>query len=123
MSDKNVEKAKRLQRRKFSVRNSIFGTQERPRLSVYRSGKHIYAQLIDDRAGRTLAAVATTHPDVRGSLKHGANIAAAKAAGKAIAERGKAAGITVVAFDRGGRMYHGRVKALAEAAREAGLKF
>jgi len=93
------------------------------RLSVYRSGKHIYAQLIDDMAGRTLAAVATTNAEVRGSLKHGANVAAAKAAGKAIAERGKAAGISTVAFDRGGRMYHGRVKALADAAREAGLKF
>jgi large subunit ribosomal protein L18 len=123
MSDKNVEKAKRLERRKFSVRSNIFGTQQRPRLSVYRSGKHIYAQLIDDMAGKTLAAVATTSPEVRGALKHGANVAAAKAAGKAIAERGKAAGITAVAFDRGGRMYHGRVKALADAAREAGLKF
>ena len=71
MADKNVEKAKRLVRRKFSVRSNIFGTQERPRLSVYRSGKHIYAQLIDDMAGRTLAAVATTSAEVRGALKHG----------------------------------------------------
>jgi large subunit ribosomal protein L18 len=123
MADKNVEKQKRLDRRKHSVRHSIFGTQERPRLSVYRSGKHIYAQLIDDMAGRTLAAVATTSTEIRGPLKTGANVAAAKAAGKAIAERGKAAGISIVAFDRGGRMYHGRVKALADAAREAGLKF
>ena len=123
MADKNVEKTKRLTRRRKHVRKHVFGTTERPRLSVYRSSKHIYAQLIDDMAGRTLAAVATTSAEVRGALKHGSNVAAAKAAGKAIAERGKAAGISAVAFDRGGRMYHGRVKALAEAAREAGLKF
>lgn len=123
MADKNVEKYKRLLRRKHHVRNSVFGTPQRPRLSVYRSEKHIYAQLIDDMAGRTLAAASSQMADVRGDLKHGANIAAAKAVGRAIAERGKAVGVTHVAFDRGGRMYHGRVKALADAAREAGLKF
>jgi len=123
MADKNKLKAKRLERRKWSVRNNIFGDTERPRLSVYRSGKHIYAQIIDDMAGRTLVAAGTTDAAVRGELKHGANVAVAKAVGKAIAERGKAAGISQVAFDRGGRMYHGRIKALADAAREAGLKF
>jgi large subunit ribosomal protein L18 len=123
MADKNKEKAKRLVRRKFSVRSNIFGTVERPRLSIFRSGKHIYAQVIDDMAGKTLASVASTAKDVRGELKTGANIAAAKAVGKAIAEKAKAAGVGAVAFDRGGRMYHGRVKALADAAREAGLKF
>ena len=123
MADKNIEKAKRLQRRKWHVRNSLFGTAERPRLSVYRSSKHIYAQLVDDMAGKTLAAAASTIAEVCGDLKNGGNIAAAKAVGKAIAERGKAAGITNVMFDRGGRMYHGRIKALADAAREGGLKF
>lgn len=123
MADKNISKAVRLQRRKFHVRHNVFGTTERPRLSVYRSGKHIYAQLIDDVAGKTLAAAASTNKDVRGELKHGANLAAAVAVGKAIAERGKAAGVAQVCFDRGGRMYHGRIKALADAARKAGLKF
>ena len=105
------------------MRNSLSGTSQRPRLSVFRSDKHIYAQLIDDLAGRTLAAASSVHADVRGSQKNGGNIAAAKAVGKAIADRAKGAGITKVAFDRGGRKYHGRVKALADAAREGGLKF
>jgi large subunit ribosomal protein L18 len=121
--DKQKKKAQRLQRRKFSVRNSLFGTAERPRLSVFRSDKHIYAQVINDLEGRTLAAASSTLTEVRGDLKTGGDIAAAKAVGKAIAQRAKAAGITLVAFDRGGRQYHGRVKALAEAAREGGLKF
>jgi large subunit ribosomal protein L18 len=123
MADKNTAKAKRLERRKYGVRKGLFGSVERPRLSVYRSSKHIYAQVIDDYAGRTLAAASSANADVRGEQKHGANVAAAKLVGKAIAERAKAAGVTAVAFDRGGRMYHGRVKALADAAREGGLKF
>jgi large subunit ribosomal protein L18 len=123
MADKNKDKAKRLERRKWSVRSRIFGTTERPRLSVYRSSKHIYAQIIDDLAGKTLAAAATTASAVRGDLKTGANIAAAKTVGRAIAQRAKELGVTQVAFDRGGRRYHGRVKALADAAREGGLKF
>ena len=123
MADKKKDKAKRLERRKFSLRSSLFGTTERPRLSVFRSDKHIYAQLIDDHSGKTLASVASTATDVRGELKNGGNIAAAKKVGKAIADRAKAAGITLVAFDRGGRKYHGRIKALADAAREGGLKF
>src|SRR5687768_6856973 len=124
MADKTQDKRERLQRRKWSVRNGgLFGTAERPRLSVYRSEKHIYAQVIDDYAGRTLASAATTSAEVRGELKHGANVAAAKQVGRAIAERAKAAGVTKVAFDRGGRKYHGRVKAVAEAAREGGLLF
>lgn len=123
MADKNKDKQIRLERRKFSTRATLHGTTERPRLSVFRSDKHIYAQLIDDNSGKTLAAVASTAPDVRGDLKNGGNVAAAKKVGKAIAERAKAAGITAVAFDRGGRKYHGRVKALADAAREGGLKF
>jgi large subunit ribosomal protein L18 len=125
MSDKNKDKAVRLLRRKYSARNNgLFGTAERPRLSVYRSSKHIYAQIIDDTAGKTLAMVGSHVSDVRGAeLKNGGNIAAAKVIGKAIAERAKALGVTKVAFDRGGRKYHGRVKALADAAREGGLKF
>jgi len=123
MPDKQQKKAVRLQRRKWSVRNSLSGTPDRPRLSVYRSEKHIYAQVIDDVAGRTLASAASTAADVRGELKTGSNVAAAKQVGRAIAERAKAAGVTKVAFDRGGRKYHGRVKALADAAREGGLQF
>jgi large subunit ribosomal protein L18 len=124
MADKNKDKTKRLERRKFAIRKALFGTPERPRLSVFRSDKHIYAQLIDDHAGRTLAAASSTVGEVRGAdLKNGGNISAAKKVGKAIAERAKAAGIKQVAFDRNGRKYHGRVKALADAAREGGLKF
>ncbi len=123
MADKQKAKQVRLQRRKWSTRSTLFGTSERPRLSVFRSDKHIYAQVIDDLAGKTLVAVASTAADVRGDLANGGNIAAAKKVGKTIAERAKAAGITKVAFDRGGRKYHGRVKALADAAREGGLSF
>ena len=95
----------------------------RPRLSVFRSGKHIYAQIIDDAAGRTLAAASSLEPDLRGSLRTGADKAAAAAVGKLVAERAVAAGVTAVVFDRGAYLYHGRVKALADAAREGGLAF
>lgn len=123
MADKQKLKQKRLERRKWSGRANLFGTPERPRLSVYRSEKHIYAQLVNDYEGKTLAAASSVSQDVRGELKSGANIAAAKAVGRVIAERAKAVGVSAVAFDRGGRKYHGRVKALADAAREGGLKF
>jgi large subunit ribosomal protein L18 len=123
MADKNKTKQARFERRRWSVRNSIFGTAERPRLSVFRSDKHIYAQVVDDHAGRTLAAASSLQEDVRGEAKNGGNIAAAKRVGKAIADKAKAAGVNLVAFDRGGRKYHGRIKALADAAREGGLKF
>jgi large subunit ribosomal protein L18 len=95
----------------------------RLRLSVFRSSKHIYAQVIDDLAGRTLAAASSLDKGLRGSLKSGADKAAAAAVGKLIAERAKAAGIGAVVFDRGGYLFHGRVKALADAAREGGLSF
>ena len=121
--DKNKDRAKRLLRRKYSVRKAVFGTVERPRLSVYRSSKHIYAQVINDMDGKTLASASSVEGETLGSLKNGGNIAAAKLVGKAIAEASKAAGVAQVAFDRGGRRYHGRVKALADAAREGGLKF
>jgi large subunit ribosomal protein L18 len=123
MADKNVLKGKRLQRRQYAIRKSVFGSPARPRLAVFRSSKHIYAQLIDDYTGKTLASASTASAEVRGDLKHGGNVAAAKKVGVAIADRAKAAGIQAVAFDRGGRRYHGRVKALADAARQGGLKF
>jgi large subunit ribosomal protein L18 len=105
------------------VRTRVSGTPERPRLSVYRSVGHIYAQIIDDRSGRTLASASSVDKETKKALKGGGNIASAKAVGKVIAERAKAAGVSKVVFDRGGYKYHGRVKALADAAREAGLQF
>jgi large subunit ribosomal protein L18 len=96
---------------------------DRKRLSVFRSSKHIYAQVIDDEKGETLASASSIEKDTRASLKTGADIGAAKAVGKLVAERALGKGITEVVFDRGGYRYHGRVKALAEAAREGGLKF
>ena len=105
------------------VRQRVEGTTERPRLCVYRSLGHIYAQVIDDRAGKTLVSASSVDKETKKNLKGGGNIAAAKVIGKAIAERAKAAGVVKVVFDRGGYKYHGRVKALADAAREAGLQF
>jgi large subunit ribosomal protein L18 len=105
---------------RFALRNKARG---RPRLSVFRSSKHIYAQLIDDVAGRTLAAASSLDKDLRGALKTGADKAAAEAVGKLLAERAVAAGVGKVVFDRGGYQYHGRVKALADGAREGGLEF
>ncbi len=101
------------------IRVRVNGTAERPRLAVYRSLKHIYAQVIDDRKGHTLAAASSQEK----SLKDGGNIAGAKEIGKLVAQRAKEKGILKVVFDRGGYLYHGRVKALADAAREAGLEF
>ena len=105
------------------VRTRVTGTPERPRLCVYRSLEHIYAQIIDDRNGRTLVSASSLDGETKKGLKGGGNIAAAKVIGKTVAERAKAAGVSKVVFDRGGYKYHGRVKALADAAREAGLKF
>ncbi len=105
------------------VRQRAVGTAERPRLCVYRSLGHIYAQVIDDQSGRTLASASSLDKGTRAAVKGGGNIAAAKIVGKSIAERSLAAGIQQIVFDRGGYMYHGRVQALANAAREAGLKF
>jgi len=111
---------KRIHRR---VRVSLEGTQDRPRLCVYRSLGHIYAQVIDDRQGKTLVSASSVDGETKKNLKGGGNIAAAKVIGKTIAERAKSAGVGKVVFDRGGYKYHGRVKALADAAREAGLQF
>jgi large subunit ribosomal protein L18 len=108
-------------RRHHRVRKKVFGTDERPRLAVFRSAKHISAQVIDDRTGRTLAAASTVEADLRSSA--GGNKAAATNVGRLVAERAKAAGVAKVVFDRGGFGYHGRIAALADAAREAGLEF
>jgi large subunit ribosomal protein L18 len=105
------------------VRTRVVGTVERPRLCVYRSLDHIYAQVIDDHSGKTLVSASSIDTNTKKNLKGGGNVAAAKVIGKAIAERAKAAGVSKVVFDRGGYKYHGRVKALADAAREAGLQF
>jgi len=101
------------------IRKKVSGTAEQPRLAVYRSVNHIYAQIIDDRSGTTLAAASTTEADLKGTS--GGNIEAAQRVGKAVAERAQAAGISSVVYDRGGYVYHGRVKALIDASREAGL--
>jgi len=115
---------KQVERRKARIRRSIKAAAgARPRLSVFRSSKHIYAQVIDDRRGATVAAASSLEKDMRTSLKTGADIGAAKAVGKLVAERATAAGIKDVVFDRGNYLYHGRVKALADAAREGGLNF
>ncbi|HVT26765.1 MAG TPA: 50S ribosomal protein L18 [Lacipirellulaceae bacterium] len=120
----HFKKLVRLRRRRaFRVRKRIRGTPNRPRLSIARSHKHISAQLIDDLAGKTLAAASSQDKQLSGKLKSGANRDAAQQVGKAIAERAIAAGVKTVAFDRGPYRYHGRVAALANAAREAGLSF
>ena len=114
----------RIERRQGRVRGLVRRRAgERKRLSVYRSSKHIYAQVIDDDRGITLAAASSIEKSTREALKTGASVDAAKAVGKMIAERAKEKGVTDVVFDRGAYLYHGRVKALAEAAREGGLKF
>ena len=120
MSASNELRERRRQRLRFSLRRKGGG---RPRLSVFRSSKHIYAQVIDDAAGRTVAAASSLDADLRGGLRTGADKAAAAAVGKLIAERALAAGVAQVVFDRGAYLYHGRVKALADAAREGGLAF
>ena len=122
MSD--TARNKLFSRRKARVRTTLQRVGNgQPRLSVFRSSKHIYAQIIDDVAGRTLAAASSLDKDVRAKLKTGADVAAAAEVGRAIAGRAKAQGVSRVVFDRGGYIYHGRVKALADAAREAGLEF
>jgi large subunit ribosomal protein L18 len=113
----------RRERRKFRVRNKVRGTTERPRLSVFRSSKHIYAQLIDDHSGQTLAAVSSCGKEVAKEVPYGGNVKAAKEVGKKLADAAKAKGISKAAFDRGSYRYHGRIKALADAAREGGLQF
>ena len=110
-------------RRHQRVRKRVSGTPQRPRLNVFRSDKHIYAQVIDDAAGHTLASASTVDLEVRGSAKGKSKTEQAKLVGRAVAERAIDAGVKLVVFDRGGYLYHGRIKALADAAREAGLEF
>ncbi len=117
--DRNQVRKKRHQR----VRNKVSGTMERPRLNVYRSLNNIYAQVIDDEEGRTLVAASTLSPEIKGKLESGGNIDAAKAVGELIAKKAVEKGVKTVSFDRAGYLYHGRVKALADAARENGLEF
>ncbi len=119
MKDKHEKRLKRHRR----VRKTVVGTVERPRLCVFRSLKHIYAQVIDDGGRRTLVTASTAEPAFRSESKTGGNIAAAAAIGKLVAERALEKGVKTVVFDRGGYLYHGRVKALADAARAGGLDF
>ncbi|MEZ6196000.1 MAG: 50S ribosomal protein L18 [Planctomycetota bacterium] len=116
-------KAVRYARRKKSVRRDLFGTNERPRMSVFRTAKHIYVQIVNDFDGKTLVSSSTLAKDLKGTLKNGGNCEAAKLVGENIAEKALAAGVKSVVFDRNGFRYHGRLKALADAAREKGLDF
>lgn len=117
------DKNKARKRRHFRVRRKIEGTTARPRLNVFRSTKHIYAQVIDDTNGVTLASASTVDPELKGAVSHGGNIDAASKVGALVAKRALEKGIKEVVFDRGGYLYHGRIQALADAAREAGLEF
>lgn len=105
------------------IRHKVRGTEGRPRLAVFKSGRHIYAQVVDDASGRTLAHASSLDADLRGGDKTGANLATAGRVGTLVAERAKKSGVARVVFDRGGYIYHGKVKALADAARQAGLEF
>jgi large subunit ribosomal protein L18 len=111
------------QARHTRVRKKVVGSPERPRLNVYRSLSHIYAQIVDDEEGKTLVAASTLDPEVKGQVKSGGNVEAAKAVGELVAKRAQEKGIKQVVFDRGGYIFHGRVKTLAEAARSGGLEF
>ena len=122
MKPQNRKRARQVKRHR-SVRRKVVGDSARPRLCVHRTLAHIYCQVVDDSAGCTLAAASSNEPDVRGELSHGGNVAAAPRVGQLVATRAKEKGIAAVVFDRGGYRYHGRIKALADAAREAGLKF
>ncbi|MBZ5532497.1 MAG: 50S ribosomal protein L18 [Acidobacteriia bacterium] len=119
----NSSKDKTRRRIHGRMRQRLSGSPERPRLNVYRSLNHIYAQVIDDQSGQTMVAASTVQGRKKGEKRTGGNLASAKAVGKTIAERAKEKGIKKVVFDRGGYLYHGRIKALADAAREAGLEF
>jgi large subunit ribosomal protein L18 len=121
--DQQKTKHRRQLRRRRHVRRGLVGTSERPRLTVFRSSKHIYAQLIDDLKGQTLATASSRGKEVRTALPYGGNVKAAQVVGKKLAELALAKGIKMAAFDRGHYRYHGRVKALADAAREGGLQF
>jgi len=118
-----IDKNKARLKRHLRIRKKISGTAERPRLSVFRSSKHIYAQLIDDEKGITLAFASTLDKELRGKITNGGSVEAARQVGELIAKRAKEKGVAKVVFDRGGYLYHGRIQALADAAREGGLEF
>lgn len=118
-----MKKIKGIARRKKRIRRKISGTSVRPRLSVHRSNKNFYVQLVDDMKGETLLSISTTNPDLKKSLAYGGNAKAASVLGEALANKAKAKGISKVVFDRAGYKYHGRVKALADAARKGGISF
>ena len=120
---KSENRKTKVQKRHQSIRVKLEGTTECPRLAVYRSTKHIYAQIIDDVKHVTLASASSVDKDLKEKLSHGGNVESAKAVGEAIAKKALKAGVKDVVFDRGGFLYHGRIKALADAAREAGLNF
>lgn len=119
----SISRKQQTQKRHHRLRRHLSGTADRPRLAVFRSNNHIYAQVIDDSAQSTLCAASTLDKDLRPSLSNGSTCAASVAVGELVAQRALARGIQQVVFDRGGNLYHGRVKALADAAREAGLQF
>ena len=118
---KDKERARRII--KFRIQKKVKGTPERPRLVVFKSLKHIYVQVVDDQGGKTIASASTLDKDCKSRMKRGSNIEAAKVVGEAIAQKLKEKGTVSIVFDRGGYLYHGRIKALAEAARAGGLKF
>ena len=120
---KKIDKNKSRQKRHMRLRTKIQGTPDRPRLNVFRSSKHIYAQIIDDATGKTIVSASTVEKGVKADLENTSNIDAAKRIGQLAAERALEKGVSVVVFDRGGYLYHGRVKALADAARAEGLEF
>lgn len=121
--NKTIDRDAIRRRIRFRIRKKVTGTAAKPRLAVFRSDKHIYVQVIDDGSGQTIAHASTLDAELKASVKNGGNVDAAKAVGDVIAKRLKVKGIEDVVFDRGGYLYHGRIKALADAAREAGLKF
>lgn len=120
---KKPSRAELRERRRLRVRIKVFGTGDRPRLNVFRSERHMYAQIIDDEQGITLCAASTLSPELRGKIGKTATVEAARAVGQLIAQKAQAKGIKKVVFDRAGYLYHGRVKALADGAREGGLEF
>lgn len=120
---KKVDRNKKRIERHFKVRNKIQGTPERPRLNIYRSAKHIYAQVIDDATGTTLASASTADKELKDKVAELTKSEAAKLVGQAVGQRAKEKGINTVVFDRGGYLYHGRIKVLADGARESGLEF
>ena len=120
---KKIDKNQKRKERHYSIRNKVVGTPERPRLNIFKSSKHIYAQVIDDATGTTIASASTLDKEILGQVAELTKTDAAKLVGKTVGERAKNKGINAVVFDRGGYLYHGRVKLLADGARESGLEF